>query len=104
AQEKADYLLGAVGEKRGRLVSISELADPQSSTTTQHNGYYGSPYWPYYGGWGSSSVTSSPNAGISNSSVSFPSGGNGGALAKDDLSMKPIKLRYEIEAVFKIVQ
>ena len=34
AQEKADYLLQAVGEKRGRIVNISELADPQTKTTT----------------------------------------------------------------------
>ncbi|MFT7615013.1 MAG: hypothetical protein ACI9J3_004001 [Parvicellaceae bacterium] len=107
AQEKADYLLGAVGEKRGRLISISELADPQTATTTrQTNGYYGYPGYYGYGGWGSSTVTSSPNAGMSNSSVSMPTGGNHGGSSKgtNDLSMKPIKLRYEIEAVFKIKQ
>jgi len=107
AQEKADYLLGAVGEKRGRLISISELADPQTATTTrQTNGYYGYPWHYGYGGWGSSTVTTSPNVSMSNSSVSMPTGGNhvGGTNKPGDLSMKPIKLRYEIEAVFKIEQ
>jgi hypothetical protein len=41
---------------------------------------------------------------VSNSSVSIPSSGGSGAVAqgKDDLSMKPIKLHYEIQAQFTI--
>jgi len=43
---------------------------------------------------------------VSNSTVSMPSahtGGSSGAKGESDLSMKPIKLRYEIQAQFQIV-
>lgn len=104
AQEKADYLLKALGESRGEIISISELDDPQTTKTTRQHRYYD--YWglPYYGGWGGyNEVTSSPNTAISNSSVAMPSGGGSGNPNKtDDMSMKPIKLRYDIQAVFRI--
>ncbi len=108
AQEKADYLLEAVGQKRGVVVTITELDDPTSkTTTTTHGGYY-HPYWgyPYLGGYGGSTTINNGGANaISNSSVSMPSSGSGsvGAQGKDDLSMKPIRLRYEIQAQFTIV-
>lgn len=108
AQEKADYMLKAVGEKRGRIVTITELDDPQTKTTTTHAGgypYY-HPLWGWYGGYGGHTTTVN-NGGmnaISNSSVSMPSGGGGGiANGEDDVSMRPIKLRYEVEAKFQIV-
>jgi len=106
AQEKANYLLQAVGAKRGRIVNISELSDPQTkSTTTSHGAYpYYHPYWGWGGGYGS--TTTINNGGmnaISNSSVSMPTSGGGNTTSSsDDLSMKPIKLRYEIQAVFQI--
>jgi hypothetical protein len=107
AQEKADYLLQAVGEKRGRIITISELDDPQTkSTTTTHGGYpYYNNYLGWYGGYGGASTTINNGGanGVSNSSVSMPSGGGGGVAAStDELGMKPIRLRYEIQAVFKI--
>ncbi len=106
AEEKADYLLSAVNQKRGVVVSVTELADPQTTSTTRHNYYdYWGRGWPYYGGYGYSSVTSSPNAMISNSSVNMPVGGvsrGSGGSGNDDLGMKPIRLRYEIQVVFAI--
>jgi len=101
AQEKADYLLEAVGEKRGDVVSIEEL-NVNLSTTTTRQGYHGWG-WPYYGGY-NQTVTSSPNVGISNSSVAMPSNsyGTGGENEENETGLKPIKLRYEIKTVFKI--
>jgi len=106
AKAKADYLLAAMGENRGAVITISENADPKSKTTT-HQGFYGGYYgWPYYGG-GNGYTTSNGglNNVVSNSSVSMPSGGgggHGGSSKPDDLGMKPIRLFYEIEAVFEI--
>ncbi len=110
AKEKADYLLEAVGEKRGGVVTITELSDPQSKTTTTHSGAYPyyHPYWGWLGGYGGHTTTVN-NGGmnaVSNSSVSMPSSGggtSGGSGNKDELGMKPIKLRYEIQAVFQII-
>ena len=108
AQEKADYLLNALGEKRGRVLNITELSDPQTKTTTVEGGVYPyyHPYWGFVGGYGGS--TTIDNGGlnaVSNSSVSMPSsGGNvsAGSGGEDGLGMKPIKLRYEIQAMFTI--
>jgi uncharacterized protein YggE len=97
AKEKASYLLGSVGETRGRLVGVTELKDPQTSTT---NHGYGYPYWGW-GGWGYSQTQT--NLGISNASVAVPY--NPGAPAgseSGDLSMKAIRLQYAIEARFEI--
>ena len=108
AQDKADYLLSALGEKRGMVITINELSDPQSSsTTTSHGGYpHYNPYLGWIGGYGGSTTVN--NGGInavSNSSVSMPSSAGGhssGNSGDEGLGMKPIKLRYEIQAVFKI--
>lgn len=106
AIEKADYLLAAAGQKRGAAISISEMDDTKQKTVTSSYGHYGFPYWYDYYGWGhhGQTTTTSANAGISNSSVAMPSGGisGGGATSQDEMSMKPIKLRYEIQAVFVI--
>jgi len=107
AQEKADYLLAALGEKCGVVITVQELSDSKRTKTTTHHGGY--PYYDrvfgWYGGYGGTTTTNNGgmNA-ISNSSVSMPSGG-GKPASKDenDLSMKPIKLRYEIQAQFTIV-
>ncbi|MBL4669396.1 MAG: SIMPL domain-containing protein [Flavobacteriales bacterium] len=107
AQEKADYLLAALGEKCGVVITVQELSDSKRTKTTTHHGGY--PYYDrvfgWYGGYGGTTTTNNGgmNA-ISNSSVSMPSGG-GKPVSKDenDLSMKPIKLRYEIQAQFTIV-
>lgn len=111
ALEKADYLLEAVGEKRGAVVTIVEMDDPQSKTTTTHTGGLYPHYDPYYGFWygGYGGQTTTINNGgmnaVSNSSVSMPAGGSAssGSGSEDELGMKPIKLRYEIQAVFRII-
>jgi uncharacterized protein YggE len=107
AQEKADYLLSALGEKRGVVINITELSDPQTNTkTTSHGEYpYFNPYWVWGGGYGgSTTINNGGMNAVSNSSVSMPSGGghSSGNENNDGLGMKPIKLRYEIQAVFKI--
>lgn len=106
AQEKADYLLSALGEKRGMVINITELDDPQTkTTTTSHGGYpYYHPYYGWGGGYGgSTTINNGGMNAVSNSSVSMPSGGGSSSNdGEDGLGMKPIKLRYEIQAVFKI--
>ena len=111
AKKKASYMLTALGKQRGDVINIVELKDgaPRTTTTTQHHGGY--PHWwwnGYYGyGHGQSVTTTGVNNAISNSSVAMPSGGGAavgasGAEEDKDLGLKPIKLRYEVQAVFEI--
>ena len=109
AREKANYLLESLGETCGVVLTVQELSDSKrTKTTTHHGGYpYYHPIWGWGGGYGGSTTTNNGgmNA-ISNSTVSMPSahtGGSSGAKGENDLSMKPIKLRYEIQAQFQIV-
>lgn len=107
AEEKANYLLEALGERCGVVLTVQELSDSKrTKTTTSHGGHpYYHPIWGWGGGYGSSTVTNNGgmNA-ISNSSVNMPSASTGSsAKGENDLSMKPIKLRYEIQAQFTIV-
>lgn len=107
AKEKANYLLESLGEKCGVVLTVQELSDSKGSKTTTHHG--GLPYYhPYYGwGGGYGGSTTINNGGlnaISNSSVSMPSAhASASPKGENDLNMKPIKLRYEIQAQFKIV-
>lgn len=100
AQDKADYLLKAVGEKRGSVINIIELNDAKKSTTTTNGLPHWDPYFGWYGG-GSTTVTNNSNL-ISNSSVSMPSSRTGHKNGNNELGMKPIRLRYEIKAEFAI--
>jgi uncharacterized protein len=108
AQEKANYLLDALGEKCGVVVTIQELADSKRTKTTTHGGYpYYDQIFGWYGGYGgTTTVNNGGMNAISNSSVSMPSSHSSSSVPKgeNDLSMKPIKLRYEIQAQFTIVQ
>lgn len=103
AKAKATYLLKSVDEGRGRLVAVRESADPQARTT--RHGYHGSPYygWGALGGWGYSSQTQN-SLGVSNVSVAVPyEPGASSASEGNDLSLKPIRLQYAIEATFEIM-
>ncbi len=90
AKDKADYLLAALGESRGVVLSINEIKALPSSTN--YNG------WPWYR---QKVQTNSLNNMVSNVSMTQPTSVSS-KQGKDDLAMKPIKLRYEIEAVFEI--
>ncbi|MBL4636543.1 MAG: SIMPL domain-containing protein [Kofleriaceae bacterium] len=96
AKDKASYLLVAVQETRGELLSITELKDPGSTTTTRHG-------WPGYLG-GYSSQTSLANNLVSNISVATPAASAQTESGAMDLRMKPIRLQYAIEATFKIAR
>ena len=107
AQEKANYLLESLGEKCGLVLTVNELSDSKrTKTTTHHGGYpFYDPILGWYGGYGGSTTTNNGgmNA-ISNSTVSMPSSNvNSASKEENELSMKPIKLRYEIQAQFSIV-
>jgi uncharacterized protein YggE len=82
AKEKAAYLLEGIGKKTGEVISIRELDE------NSNRNYY--PYW-YYGG-GSNM--------LSNSTSSYTNA-SGGTSSENDF--RTIKLRYEIEATFEIV-
>jgi uncharacterized protein YggE len=111
AKEKAGYLLDGVGNKLGAVISIRELDDVNTSkktTTTQRYGYGYPWYDPWYGygrGYQQTVQSGGMNNAISNSSVSqnsFSGVGNTDAKKQEELGMKPIRLRYEIQAVFAI--
>ena len=106
AQEKANYLLESLGEKCGVVLTVQELSDSKQTTTTTHGGYpYYHPVFGWIGGYGgSTTVNNGGMNAVSNSSVSMPSSNvSASAKGENDLSMKPIKLRYEIQAQFSIV-
>lgn len=102
AKEKATYLLEAIDEKIGSVVSIEELA-----TDNKPNNYQGG-YHPYYG-WGYNYYGGNNfNNSISNSNMNsnsvMNSSNSGGASQEDDKigGLSKIKLRYEVKAVFEI--
>lgn len=109
AKEKANYLLESLGEKCGVVLTVQELSDSKrTKTTTTHGGYpYYHPYYGWGGGYGgSTTVNNGGMNSVSNSSVSMPSanvGSGSSSKGENDLSMKPIKLRYEIQAQFQII-
>jgi hypothetical protein len=83
AKEKAAYLLDGIGKKTGEVISIRELGE-------NSNRYY-YPYW-YYGG-GSNM--------LSNSASSYTNASGGTTTSANDF--RTIRLRYEIQASFEIV-
>lgn len=106
AKEKADYLLASLGEKCGTVLTVQELSDAKRTTTTTHGGYpYYHPYWGWGGGYGgATTVNNGGMNSLSNSSVNMPSSSTStSSQGENDLSMKPIKLRYEIQAQFSII-
>ncbi len=105
AKEKAGYLLDALGEELGAIVSVEELKaeDHDRHWMGGHPVYHwGSGLWSWRGAYG---YHSSPNGGVSNASLSQPgaaSAGPGSDAQEKDIAIKPIKLRYEIKALFEI--
>ncbi|MES2513511.1 MAG: SIMPL domain-containing protein [Bacteroidota bacterium] len=81
AKDKASYLLDAIDEKIGPVISIEEM--------TNDNQNYGGWYWQ-------NSLSNS----ISNSNISMNAGDSNSSDKIDNLSQ--IKLRYEVKAVFEI--
>lgn len=103
AKEKATYLLEAIDEKVGGVISIEELA-----TDNKSNSHIG-PYHPYYGYWGYNNygVNNYNSNSISNSSMNsnsvINSGSSGSNQEEDKIGgLSKIKLRYEVKAVFEI--
>lgn len=86
AKEKANYLLGAVDEKLGYVVSIKEVSPIPNSR------FY-NPYWGYgYGGYNNNLSSSSSNS-IVNSNQNQQNTVKGAATDK---------LKYEVQVVFTI--
>jgi hypothetical protein len=104
AKEKATYLLEAIDEKIGCVVSIEEV----NADKIEKN--YGGRTYPYYYLWDNPNYNNGTNNSTSNSSMSSNSSMNSGNVntgngnnennGLDGLSK--IKLRYEVKAVFEI--
>lgn len=104
AKEKATYMLEAVDEKIGSIISVEEINADKNDK--QFNGrpypyywYWDNPY--YYGGYNSNMSNSSMNS----NSVMQSSNVNTASGNSDNNSMEgvsKIKLRYEVKAVFQI--
>lgn len=102
AKEKAQYMLDALGERLGGVVSIKEIDGDSATASRRHLGYYGYPWYGYgyYGGTNginSNSLTSNSSMNAGNMGIA----GTNGAAAEEN-GLKKIKLRYEVEAVFQI--
>lgn len=104
AKEKATYLLEAIDEKIGSLVSIDEVNADKNEKTNGGRPYPHYWYWdnPYYNNGGNNSVSNSSMSSnsVMNSSNVNTGGGNNENNGLDGLSK--IKLRYEVKAVFEI--
>jgi hypothetical protein len=107
AKEKATYLLEAIDESIGSVISIEEVVTDNNTSKTGPNGRrywdgYGW-YWnnPYYGNGYNSSNS---NTNMSSNSV-MNSGNNsiGNGTGENELAgLSKIKLRYEVKAKFSI--
>ncbi|HEY1038143.1 MAG TPA: SIMPL domain-containing protein, partial [Bacteroidia bacterium] len=82
AKEKASYLLESIGKKAGDIINITEL--PEKSNDGW--GYY---YPQYYS-----------NSNMLSNSSSYGGSQDGGANSE----IRSIKLRYEVQSVFDIVE
>lgn len=104
AKEKATYLLEAIDEKIGSVVSIDEVNTDKNENTI--SGRLQPYYWhwdnPYYNNGGHNSVSNSnmSSNSVMNSNNINTDGGNHENNGLEGLSK--IKLRYEVKAVFEI--
>jgi len=104
AKEKATYLLEAIDEKVGHVVSIEEV----NADKNEKN--YGGRTYPYYWHWDNPYYNNGINNSTSNSSMSSNSSMNSGSVNTGNDNnensglggLSKIKLRYEIKAVFEI--
>jgi len=109
AKEKATYLLEAIDEKIGSVISVEEITSDSGNRNNKTNGYggfYDGYYWnnPYYGGhYGSNNSVSNSNMN-SNSVMSSSNVNSGGGNSTEDalVGLSKIKLRYEVKTVFEI--
>lgn len=108
AKEKATYLLEAIDEKVGSVISIEEIIQDNATSKTGPNGHrywdgYGW-YWdnPYYGN-GYNTITNSNSNMTSNSVMGSGNSTGGNNNGENDLAgLSKIKLRYEVKAKFSI--
>jgi uncharacterized protein len=109
AKEKATYLLEAIDEKIGSVISVEEITSDYGSKNNRPNGYggfYDGYYWnnPYNGSYyGSNNSISNSNMN-SNSVMNSSNVASGGGNSTEDalVGLSKIKLRYEVKTVFEI--
>jgi hypothetical protein len=112
AKEKAKYLLEAIDEQIGSVISVEEItADNNSKNNNRPNGYGGyydgyGWYNPYYGGnYGGNNGNSISNSNINSNSV-MNSGSVSGTTTnttEDAITgLSKIKIRYEVKTIFEI--
>ncbi|MCD6020235.1 MAG: hypothetical protein K0S53_3356 [Bacteroidetes bacterium] len=113
AKEKAAYLLDAIDEKIGSVISVEELTSDNGTKHNNHsNGYGGydgyywhNPYYGYYGGHNSISNSNYSNSNMNSNSVMSSGNVSGGTTntAEDAITgLSKIKIRYEVKTVFEI--
>ncbi len=107
AKEKAAYLLEAIDESIGSVISIEEVVSDNNNAKTGPNGqrywdgygwYWGNPYY------GNGYNASNSNMNMSSNSVMNSGGGANGSNSGDNelAGLSKIKLRYEVKAKFSI--
>lgn len=106
AKEKATYLLEAIDEKIGSVISIEEVNADNASSKNSPNGRYWNGYgwywdYPYYG---NAYNNSNSNMNVSSNSVLSSGGGSNAQNPGDSelAGLSKIKLRYEVKAKFSI--
>lgn len=102
AKEKATYLLEAIDESIGSVISIEEVNTDNAKTGPNGQRYWNGYGWywdnPYYGNAYHSNSNMSSNSVINTSSSS-----NGNGPGENELAgLSKIKLRYEVKAKFSI--
>lgn len=112
AKEKATYLLEAIDEQIGSVISVEEITTDNHTKNNNHpngyGGYYDGYGWytPYYSGYyGGNNSNSMSNSSMNSNSV-MNSGSVAGTASNtvEDaiLGLSKIKLRYEVKTVFEI--
>ena len=107
AKEKASYLLEAIDEKIGSVISVEEVISDNNTTKNNPNGRYWNGYgwyWdnPYYGNSYNNNSNSNSNMNMSSNSVMNNGGSNGGSGDNELAGVSKIKLRYEVKVKFEI--
>ena len=99
AKEKATYLLEAIDEKIGSVISVEEIIS-ENQVKDFGRGY------PYYNYWGYNYGNLGGNNSISNSSMNSNSVMTNNSSANNDEEkiggLSKIKLRYEVKTIFEI--
>ncbi len=102
AKEKAKYLLEAIDEEIGGIISIEEISSDNKPNNYNglHYPYYGYGYYGY-SNFGTNNISNS-NSNMSSNSVMSSSSSSTNQEDEKIGGLSKIKLRYEVKTVFEI--